>query len=122
MAPDSTWDHSPLRATDHDQPEMALALVRERPARKRPIPSGADVVLGMEVSVTTVREDREKAAVYSRAGVPEYWLVNPDDGKVEVHRGPNSDSSHRSKQTFGRGEAIPWPERADRVDAAELVS
>ena len=114
-------DHSPLHATDYDQPEPDLALVRGAPSKEAPHPTGADVVLVMEVSVTTVREDREKAAVYARAGVPEYWLINPDESKVEVHRGPNVDGSYSSKQTYGPGELIPWPERADGVDAAELV-
>ena len=114
-------DHSPLRATDYDQPEPDLALVRGAPSKQAPHPTGPDVVLVIEVSVTTVREDREKAAVYARAGVGEYWLINPDESKVEVHRGPNADGSYRSKQTYGPGEVIPWPERVDGIDAAELV-
>ncbi|MEL6188003.1 MAG: Uma2 family endonuclease [Myxococcota bacterium] len=115
-------DHSPLRATDFDQPEPDLALVRGEPAKgERPHPTGADVVLVMELSVTTLAEDREKAAVYARGGVPEYWLVAPHEGQVEVHRGPNPDGSYREKLTYVAGDAIPWPERDDAVDAAELL-
>jgi len=114
-------DHSPLRATDHDQPEPDLALVRGAPAKDAPHPTGADVVLVMEVSVSTLQEDRAKAAVYARGGVPEYWLVAPEAELVEVHRGPRPDGSYRSKQSYGPGDLIPWPRREDAVDAAELL-
>lgn len=113
--------HSPLRATAHDQPEPDLALVRGQRAKQSPHPTGADVVLVIEVSVSTVREDRDKAAVYARGGVQEYWLVEPDAGQVEVRRGPSPDGSYRSKQTYVRGESIPWPERDTAVDATELL-
>ncbi len=115
-------DHSPLRATDFDQPEPDLALVRGEPVKgERPHPTGADVVLVMELSVTTLAEDREKAAVYARGGVPEYWLVAPSEHRVEVHRGPEPDGSYRDKRTYVAGEAIAWPEREDSVDAEELL-
>lgn len=115
-----TRDHSPLRATDHDQPEPDLALVRGTPSKDAPHPTGADVVLVMEVSVTTLHEDRAKAAVYARGGVPEYWLVAPEAELVEVHRGSRPDGSYR-KQSYGPGDLIPWPRREDAVDAAELL-
>lgn len=38
-----------------------------------------------------------------------------------MHRGPEADGSYRSKQTYRAGERIPWPERDDAVDAAELL-
>jgi Uma2 family endonuclease len=114
-------DHSPLRATTHDQPEPDLALVRGAPQKRAPHPTGGDVVLVMEVSVRSVPQDRAKAAVYARGGVPEYWLVDPEGEQVEVHRGPQADGSYRSKQTYGPGETIPWPERDDAVDASELL-
>lgn len=114
-------DHSPLRATQHDQPEPDLALVRGAAQKQAPHPTGGDVVLVIEVSVSSVPEDRAKAAVYARGGVAEYWLVDPEGGQVEVHRGPQPDGSYRSKQTYAPGEIIPWPERDDGVHAAELL-
>lgn len=115
-------DHSPLRATDFDQPEPDLALVRGDPVKGGcPHPTGREVVLVIELAVSTVAEDRDKAAVYARGGVPEYWLVAPEEGRVEVHRGPEPDGSYREKRTYLAGERIPWPERTDQVEAAELL-
>lgn len=46
-------------------------------------------VLVVEVSDSTLAYDRStKAALYARAGVPEYWIVNLPDGVLEVHRQP----------------------------------
>lgn len=114
-------DHSPLRAGRHDQPEPDLALVRGEAPRTGPHPTGADVVLVMEVSVSSLEVDRMKAAVYARAGVPAYWLVDPEGGRIEVHRGPQADGSYRSKETYLRGDLIPWPEQDGAIDAAELL-
>jgi Uma2 family endonuclease len=113
--------HSPLRATDHDQPEPDLALVRSAPAKQAAHPTGADVVFVVEVSVTSVREDRDKAAVYARGGVPEYWIVDPEAGQIEVFRSPRPDGSYASKLTFTPGDRVPWPERDDDVAAEALL-
>lgn len=113
--------HSPLRCGDHDQPEPDLALVRGEPKLTESHPTGTDVVLVIEVAITTVAHDRAKAEVYGRGGVPEYWLVLPETGAVEVHREPQPDGSYGSKQTFRAGDTIAWPERSDGVQADLLL-
>jgi len=46
-------------------------------------------VLIVEVADSSVALDREhKASLYARAGVPDYWIVNVDEGPLEVHRQP----------------------------------
>jgi Uma2 family endonuclease len=46
-------------------------------------------VLVVEVADTTLQFDRTtKAALYARAGIPEYWIVNLADRVLEVHRQP----------------------------------
>jgi len=40
----------------------------------------------VEVAETSLRKDRSvKAALYARAGIPEYWVVNLIDRAIEVH-------------------------------------
>ena len=47
------------------------------------------LLLVIEVSVTSLREDRtEKAAQYARAGIAEYWIVNPAGRQIEIRREP----------------------------------
>jgi Uma2 family endonuclease len=50
-------------------------------------------VLVVEVSDTTLALDRgKKLAIYARAGIQEYWIVNLVDRVLEVHRKPRSSS------------------------------
>lgn len=51
-------------------------------------PSRADLVV--EVSLSSLVQDRlTKPAIYARADVPCYWVVNLRDHCVEVYRGPD---------------------------------
>jgi Uma2 family endonuclease len=45
-------------------------------------------LLAVEMSVTSQQHDRMKAALYARAGVGEYWLVDVPDRSVTVFRRP----------------------------------
>ena len=43
----------------------------------------------VEVAQSSLRLDRtRKAAIYSKAGVEDYWIVNLVDRQLEVHREP----------------------------------
>jgi Uma2 family endonuclease len=54
---------------------------------KDSIPTTA--VLVVEVADTTLKTDRiRKAALYARAGIPEYWIVNLVRNQLEVQRHP----------------------------------
>ena len=48
-------------------------------------------LLVVEVAGDSLRLDRQtKAALYARAGIPEYWIVNLAETTVEVLRDPDS--------------------------------
>jgi hypothetical protein len=50
-----------------------------------------DVVLVIEVSDTNLAKDQnEKARIYARAGIPEYWIVNLVSAQIEVYTGPTA--------------------------------
>lgn len=54
----------------------------------------AAAVLVVEVSDTTLAFDRFKAGLYAQAGIPEYWIVNLKDNRLEVHRDPEPDAAN----------------------------
>lgn len=55
-------------------------------------------LLVVEVSLSTLRQDRlRKARIYSRAGIPEYWIVNVEARCLEVHRHPEGDGEWGSR-------------------------
>jgi len=47
---------------------------------------GADLVVEIVSPDNPERDTREKRADYADAGVPEYWIVNPEDETVTVLR------------------------------------
>ena len=76
----------PLTFTD-SEPEPDLAIVagsNEDFQSSHPIT--AELVV--EVSVSSLAEDRAKAAIYAEAGVREYWIVMAKEQQVEIYRNP----------------------------------
>ncbi|MGA2928950.1 MAG: Uma2 family endonuclease [Solirubrobacteraceae bacterium] len=71
------------------EPEPDLALIA--PETPRPFhPSTAALVI--EVAVSSLRRDLErKPAVYARAGIPDYWVVDLSARCIVVHRNTNGD-------------------------------
>jgi Uma2 family endonuclease len=59
-------------------------------------PDAAAVALIAEVSVSSLDKDRALADIYGKAGIPVYWIIDVDDGQVEVYSnpGPNGYQSH----------------------------
>lgn len=53
---------------------------------ENPHPTHAELVV--EVSLTTLSEDRSMAFVYAKSGIPEYWLFNLNNNTVEVYTKP----------------------------------
>ena len=69
-------------------------------------PHPSEIALVVEISDSTLTEDRTiKAALYSSAGIPEYWIVNLVDNRVEVLRSPG-ESGYSSVSTHEIGDAI----------------
>jgi Uma2 family endonuclease len=76
----------PLTLTD-SEPEPDLAIVRgEEKDFVSQHPSTAALVI--EIAVSSAAEDRSLASLYAEAGVEEYWIVLPVEGRVEVYRRP----------------------------------
>ena len=65
-------------------------------ARRHPRP--ADLFLVIEVSDSTVAYDREdKGPTYARNGVTEFWLLNLDEGLLEVFREPSAEGYRETR-------------------------
>jgi Uma2 family endonuclease len=72
-------------------PEPDLLVVRGDEDDAPIAPPAADILLIVEVSDWTLAFDRpDKARLYARAGLGEYWLINLKNRQVEVHRIPDT--------------------------------
>lgn len=77
----------PFAADDTSEPEPDIVVSRRRDRYAHPEP--ADVLLVIEVSVSSLRIDRRiKLEIYAEAGVPEYWIVDVNARAIDVHREP----------------------------------
>lgn len=84
----------PLGLTD-SEPDPDLAVVQGSPQDYiTQHPAGAKLVI--EVAVSSEDLDREKAAIYAAAGIPEFWLVLPAERAVEIHRKPVGETYQES--------------------------
>jgi len=79
----------PLTLSDTDEPEPDIAIIdRETPRSRHHQPTTARLIF--EVAADSLRKDREiKAALYARAAIAEYVIVNLTDECLEVHRDPD---------------------------------
>ncbi len=77
---------------DHNEPEPDAAVtVAPNTDYTQGHPGPADLSLVAEVSDTTLRSDRAaKAALYARAGIVEYWLLDIVNRQMLVHRNPGA--------------------------------
>jgi Uma2 family endonuclease len=95
----------PITTAD-SEPEPDIAVVRggvRDHAERHPGPG--EVALVAEVSDVTVRRDRKKAALYARAGIPVYWIVNLRTRRIEEHTDPR-DGAYQVRVERGEGETI----------------
>jgi Uma2 family endonuclease len=81
----------PLAIDAANQPEPDFAIIRGDPERLGPDhPSTALLVI--EVSHSTLAIDRKKARLYALARVPDYWILDLNSNRLELHRSPVDDT------------------------------
>ena len=103
---------NPLRLDAHWEPEPDVVLLH--------LPQGLDEIPGpdaarlvVEVADTSRTHDRQKAARYGQAGIPETWIVVLEEKLVEVYRQPEDDG-YAEHRRVGSGETltcVALPER-----------
>ncbi len=80
-------EEKPMQIGDN-QPVPDVAVVQGKPSDyRKQLPTTALLVI--EVSETTLEFDRtHKASLYASANIPEYWIMNLNEGVLEVYREP----------------------------------
>lgn len=116
----------PLIVDPDSEPEPDLAVVPGTPDDYRnEHPRSA--LLVVEVSDTTLSLDRHrKRAIYARAGIQEYWIVNLAERCLEVYRdpvaSPEQASEYRSSQKLSPSESLaPLAAPTATVAVADLL-
>jgi Uma2 family endonuclease len=97
----------PLSLGQVSEPEPDVAVVRGAIrdfAREHP----TTAVLVVEVADTTLRFDRgDKAELYARAGILDYWIVNLSVRRLEIRRDPDpATGEYRQLSTHGEDATV----------------
>ncbi len=113
---------NPIRFDEHTELQPDLALLKAQPNFYRyAAPTPADVLLLIEVTDSTLKEDREvRISYYARQGIAAAWFVNIPDEVVEVFTDPASDG-YRQVCRYRSGDVLtfaPLPEL--RVEVAGI--
>jgi Uma2 family endonuclease len=110
----ATWFARSQRAVtlSDSEPEPDIAIVRSPRNRYKithTVPD--DIALLIEVSDSSLRLDRiGKGRIYSRAGIPVYWVVNVVDKVIEVYTQPGGtgeSAAYTKRDDFAIGTTVP---------------
>jgi Uma2 family endonuclease len=113
----------PILIGDHSVPEPDVAVVKgQRSDYRDAHPAASDVVLAVEVSDTSIELDRRrKARLYSRAGIPEYWVVEIQACIVEVFTRPDA-AGYERRVTLHAGDTVSPTAKPDaQIAVASLL-
>jgi hypothetical protein len=75
-------------------------------AYSRRSPGATDVGLVVEISDTSLAEDRKLAKIYAASGITIYWILNLVDRRLEVYTGPGP-NGYASEIHYAAGEDVP---------------
>jgi Uma2 family endonuclease len=83
----------PLDAGEFSEPEPDIAIIQGE-VRDFKTAHPRTAVLLVEVAETSLAYDRtDKASLYAKLGIPDYWVLNLIDRQLEVRREPVVDAS-----------------------------
>jgi Uma2 family endonuclease len=115
-----TQVQSPVEIRPRSEPEPDLLVAASQPPPGQHLHSA---LLAIEVAVSSHRADRgRKAALFSEADIPIYWLVDVPGGAVEVRTRPGSEG-YGHCEIYHEGSLVPSPlDGVADLDIAALLA
>jgi Uma2 family endonuclease len=102
----------PIMLNDWSEPEPDIAVCRFDPDDyPHAHPRASDILLVIEVAEATLAYDQgRKATAYAGSGLPEYWIVNLVDRRIEVLSDPDPIAQRYRKERYAVvGDALLLP-------------
>lgn len=98
---------NPICLLPDSEPQPDVMVLKPRADQYRnTLPMAADVLLLIEVADSSLEYDREvKLPLYASHGIPEVWLVDLRNQRVDVYTGPRG-SDYAIRRRLLRGEAL----------------
>jgi Uma2 family endonuclease len=106
--------------TGTSEPEPDIMVIE--PDAPRPYHPGTAALI-IEVAVSSQRRDlRNMPPIYANAGVPDYWVVDLDAGRVVVHGSPRDGAYGRTEIVGAGGELVASRLELAPISVAELLA
>lgn len=106
--------------TGTSEPEPDIMVIE--PDAPRPYHPGTAVLI-IEVAVSSQKRDlRHKPPIYAGAGVPDYWVVDLDAGRVVVHGTPRDGAYEHTEIVGTGGELVASRLELPPISVAELLA
>jgi Uma2 family endonuclease len=106
--------------TGTSEPEPDIMVIE--PDAPRPYHPGTAALI-IEVAVSSQRRDlRHKPPIYAGAGVPDYWVVDLDAGRVVVHGSPRDGAYEHTEIVGAGGELVASRLGISPISVAELLA
>lgn len=104
------WGQTNILLQPDSAPEPDIALLSFRKDRYfRALPQAEDVLLLIEVADASIDTDRKvKAPLYAQAGIPEYWIIDLNQTRVERYTLPGKEG-YGQTEYFGPGDKLRPP-------------
>jgi Uma2 family endonuclease len=120
---ETSMDVAPEDHPTSDPEPDVIVLNRDASEIRGNEPEASDVVLVVEVSDTTLKFDvTTKAALYARASIAEYWVLDLNGSRLIVHRDPVA-GSYKSVVAYSVEERVtPLAAPAQEVAIADLFA
>jgi Uma2 family endonuclease len=100
----------PFAVDEHSEPEPDLLIA---PPREYADAHPTEAWLVIEVSESSLSKDQGlKARLYAEAKVPEYWIVNLVEQRIDVYRHPVA-STYTQRSSYRKGQALGVPRFPD---------
>lgn len=115
------WVGNPIDLSPDSEPQPDLSVIKR--ARRKGLPSAADVLVLVEVSDSTLAEDqREMRDLYAKHAIAEHWVVDVKGEQVFVYTEP-AGGAYGKERTFKRGDVLsPGALPAVNIAIADLFA
>ncbi len=112
----------PIKISNTSEPEPDIAILKPSPdfyTTSHPTPK--DILLIIEVADSSLEYDREvKLPIYANAGIPEYWIVNLQDARIEVYKKPGKDD-YKLRELFYESDNIQLSELGLEINVNTIL-
>ena len=116
------YGQSPLQLTATESVPLPDLYIAKPGSYWKKLPNESEALLVIEVADSSRNRDLgEKASLYSRSGIADYWVVDVANECIHVHRDPDTEKQggYQSIRVFGKGDSVSplaFPEVSLKVE------